>query len=104
MAAKYHLVKVKDFLQGAYSGKANYDDTMQLLLHLSKLAAPPADYHILIDASDTRGLLSPEEVLQLINTVFRSYADSFQNKVAMVIAPTDYDRQARGRMIKDMLK
>ena len=104
MAAQYHLVKVKDFLHGIHSGKPDYEEAMQLLLHLSKLAAPPADYHIMIDMSGTRGLLSLGEVLRLINVVFRTYADSFQNKVAMVHSPTDYDRQKRARMIKDILK
>ena len=104
MAAQYHLVKVKDFLQGAQSGKPNYEESMRLLLHLSKLAAPPADYHIMIDMSGARGVLEIGEVLRLINVVFRNYADSFQNKLAMVYSPADHDRRARASMIKDILK
>jgi len=104
MAAKYHLVELKDFLQGIHSGKVNYEEAKRLFLHLSKLAAPPGDYHILIDASGTRGLLPPDELFRLVDDVFGNYADSFRNRIAMVNSPTDYDRQQRARMIRDILK
>ena len=80
----YEIINAKDFIRARPSGEIDLEQSKKILIELSCLAKPPADYDILIDVREVYGNLTLIDMCELVFELCK-HRQAFRNKIALLV-------------------
>jgi hypothetical protein len=84
MMEDFQIINAKEFVKARPSGEIDLEQSKKILIELTCLAKPPADYDLLIDVREVYGNLTLTDMCEFVFELCKQ-RQSFGNKVALLV-------------------